>query len=363
MASVSLQQLVKYYGDVRIVHGIDLDIADNEFVALVGPSGCGKSTSLRMIAGLEDISEGQVLIDGIVVNELAPKDRDIAMVFQDYALYPHMSVYENMSFGLTVQKVPKAEIESRVREAAAILNITNLLERKPKQLSGGQRQRVAMGRAIVRRPKVFLFDEPLSNLDAQLRVQMRTEIKKLHKRIATTVVYVTHDQVEAMTLADKIVVMRDGRIEQAGTPDEVYNHPCSMFVAGFIGSPTMNFVRGRLSVQRACVTLEDGASGISVPLNATQATRYAAHDETDVIVGVRPENITLASSDADGFTALTDVVEPLGSDTLLFFLIGNSEMIARLPPSTKAASGTSIRLTIDSAHLHLFDPVTERVLA
>ncbi len=360
MASVQLRRLVKDYGATRVVHGIDLDIAKDEFVALVGPSGCGKSTTLRMIAGLEDISDGEVLIDGQVVNEHAPKDRDIAMVFQDYALYPHMSVYDNLSFGLSVQKVPKAEIEQRVRAAADILNITDLLERKPRQLSGGQRQRVAMGRAIVRRPKVFLFDEPLSNLDAKLRVQMRTEIKKLHQRIATTVVYVTHDQVEAMTLADRIVVMRGGHIEQVGTPDQVYNHPASVFVAGFIGSPTMNFVPGRVATDGASLLLDDGAEGIAIGLAAAQAERCRPHANAGVIVGFRPETVTTAPDASAGFDVRAEVIEPLGSDTLVFFSIGAREAVARLPPSTQVAPGDCIRIRIDLAQLHLFDAGTER---
>src|SRR5690242_15956479 len=255
MASVSLRRVAKQFGDQKVVHDIDLDVAHQEFVVLVGPSGCGKSTTLRMIAGLEDATSGDIVIDGRVVNEVAPKDRDIAMVFQDYALYPHMSVYDNLAFGLQMQDVPKREVDRRVHEAADILGIGTLLERRPKQLSGGQRQRVAMGRAIVRRPKVFLFDEPLSNLDAQLRVQMRTEIKKLHRRVATTIVYVTHDQVEAMTLADRIVVMRGGVIEQVGTPEQVYNRPATMFVAGFIGSPMMNFLRCRLDRSTPAILL------------------------------------------------------------------------------------------------------------
>jgi len=362
MASVGLRKLVKYYGDLKVVHGIDLDIAHNEFVALVGPSGCGKSTTLRMIAGLEDISGGEILIDGEVVNELAPKDRDIAMVFQDYALYPHMSVYENMSFGLTVQKIPKAEIAQRVGDAAQILNITDLLQRKPRQLSGGQRQRVAMGRAIVRRPKVFLFDEPLSNLDAKLRVQMRTEIKRLHQRVATTVVYVTHDQVEAMTLADKIVVMRGGVIEQAGTPDQVYNHPTSMFVAGFIGSPTMNFVRGRIADDARFVHLQDKAGGTSLALLEGQRSRYAVAAGRDVIVGIRPEHFAPADPGAAHLAAQVDVVEPLGSDTLIFLKFGDGEIVARVPPATAAVPGDNIALRIDVGQLQCFDPVSELVL-
>ena len=362
MASVSLKGVVKSYGDTRVVHGIDLEIAHNEFVALVGPSGCGKSTTLRMIAGLEDISDGDVLIDGAIVNELAPKDRDIAMVFQDYALYPHMNVFDNMSFGLSVQKVPKDEIRQRVDAAAAILDIADLLARKPRQLSGGQRQRVAMGRAIVRRPKVFLFDEPLSNLDAKLRVQMRTEIKKLHRRVATTVIYVTHDQVEAMTLADRIVVMRAGVIEQEGTPDRLYNHPASLFVAGFIGSPTMNFVQGRIGFEGRTVVLDDGAAGLALQLPPLVAARLAERVEAAVIVGIRPENVGLAQGQTDSFTVRIEVVEPLGSDTLVFFPLGAAEVVARLPPSTPVAPGAELALCIDAAHMHLFDPVTEKAL-
>jgi len=362
MASVSLKKLVKYYGDSLVVQGIDLEIAHNEFVALVGPSGCGKSTTLRMIAGLEDISDGEVLIDGEVVNELAPKDRDIAMVFQDYALYPHMSVFDNMSFGLVVQKVPKAEILLRVAEAAEILNIADLLERKPKQLSGGQRQRVAMGRAIVRRPKVFLFDEPLSNLDAQLRVQMRTEIKKLHQRVTTTVVYVTHDQVEAMTLADKIVVMRGGVIEQAGTPDQLYNHPDTLFVAGFIGSPTMNFLQGQVGLDGKTVTVDDGEEGILLGLSPADAARAAGYAGSRVVVGIRAENIALSQGQAGEFTARIEVVEPLGSDTMVFFQLGTREVVARVPPMTHAAVGGDLTMCMNAERIHLFDPTTEKAI-
>ena len=358
MASVSLRRLVKFYGTTQVVRALDLDIAHNEFVALVGPSGCGKSTTLRMIAGLEDISDGEVLIDDRVVNELAPKDRDIAMVFQDYALYPHMSVRENMSFGLAVQRIRKAEIDQRVREAAAILNIEDLLDRKPKQLSGGQRQRVAMGRAIVRRPKVFLFDEPLSNLDAKLRVQMRTEIKRLHQRVATTIVYVTHDQVEAMTLADRVVVLRSGSIEQVGTPDDVYNRPASMFVAGFIGSPTMNFVPGRVGKDAATVALTDDPSGSVLALNVKQARGYEFLEGKDVIVGIRPEHFSPAGAVRPRLVARVDVIEPLGSDTLVYFKLGGSDVVARVPPSTPAARGEPLALDVDAAQIHLFDSAT-----
>jgi multiple sugar transport system ATP-binding protein len=353
VASVSLRGLTKQFGETKVVHGIDLDVAHDEFVVLVGPSGCGKSTTLRMIAGLEEISDGDVMIDGRVVNEVPPKDRDIAMVFQDYALYPHMSVYENLAFGLQMQRVPGTEVATRVREAADILGIVPLLGRKPRELSGGQRQRVAMGRAIVRRPKVFLFDEPLSNLDAQLRVQMRTEIKKLHRRVATTVVYVTHDQVEAMTLADRIVVMRGGVIEQVGTPGQVYNAPASMFVGGFIGSPTMNFVPGRVNRSGSAPMLVL-ADAIRLPMDASALPAVA--DDVPLIVGIRPEHFSLAVAGDAGFTVRAEVVEPLGSDTLVFVRIGESEVVARLPPTVGAVAGTPLALSVNASRVHFFDP-------
>src|SRR6187397_1077413 len=295
MAEVKLRKIVKRYDDVEAVRGIDLDIADHEFVVLVGPSGCGKSTTLRMIAGLEDITGGEILIGGDVVNDVPPKDRDIAMVFQNYALYPHMTVFQNMSFGLRLKRFPKAEIKKRVDEAARILDITELLDRKPKQLSGGQRQRVAMGRAIVRNPKVFLFDEPLSNLDAKLRVQMRTEIKKVHQKVRTTTVYVTHDQVEAMTLADRVVVMNAGLIEQVGTPNDLYHSPATKFVAGFIGSPAMNFIPCQL---------EQAGEGLNVRLSDTitfavpaeRLPRYKASVGKELTFGIRPEHLTEAKT-------------------------------------------------------------------
>jgi multiple sugar transport system ATP-binding protein len=355
MASVSLRRVAKQFGDQKVVHDIDLDVAHQEFVVLVGPSGCGKSTTLRMIAGLEDATSGDIMIDGRVVNEVAPKDRDIAMVFQDYALYPHMSVYDNLAFGLQMQDVPKREIAERVRAAADVLGIEALLERRPRQLSGGQRQRVAMGRAIVRRPKVFLFDEPLSNLDAQLRVQMRTEIKKLHRRVATTVVYVTHDQVEAMTLADRIVVMRGGAIEQVGTPDEVYNRPASRFVGGFIGSPMMNFLGGRIDRAAHMVALADG---IRIPLDATRLPR----EGDDFTVGIRPEHFALADAGKPGFAARAEVVEPLGSDTLVFMRLGEADVVARLPPSLGVAPGDRLEIAVDPMSLHFFDPSTGKAV-
>src|SRR5213080_1652168 len=325
MAQVSLRKVVKKYDEVEAVSAIDLDIADKEFVVLVGPSGCGKSTTLRMIAGLEDITGGEIAVDGEVVNDVPPKDRDIAMVFQNYALYPHMTVYENMSFGLRLKKFPKPEIKERVEDAARILDITDLLGRRPRQLSGGQRQRVAMGRAIVRDPKVFLFDEPLSNLDAQLRVQMRTEIKKVHQKVRTTTIYVTHDQVEAMTLADRVVVMHHGLIEQVGTPAQLYHKPATRFVAGFIGSPAMNLL--------PCA-LEEAAGGLRLRLSDTIAfalpaerdARYRLHaGKPGLILGLRPEHITdprppLRPAQRS-FEVAVDVCEPLGMETLLHFTL------------------------------------------
>ncbi len=291
MAQVTLRKVVKKYDEVLAVRGIDLDITDKEFIVLVGPSGCGKSTTLRMIAGLEEISDGDIAIGGDVVNDVPPKDRDIAMVFQNYALYPHMNVYENMSFGLKLKRTPKDEIERRVRQAAQILDITELLDRKPKQLSGGQRQRVAMGRAIVRDPKVFLFDEPLSNLDAKLRVQMRTEIKKVHQKVRTTTVYVTHDQVEAMTLADRVVVMNAGLIEQVGSPNDLYHSPATKFVAGFIGSPAMNFIPCQLE-QAAGALRVRLSDKLSFPVPADRTARYRAHvGKANLVLGLRPEHI------------------------------------------------------------------------
>src|ERR687895_540342 len=292
MAQVSLRNVVKRFDDTEAVRGIDLDIADKEFVVLVGPSGCGKSTTLRMIAGLEDITGGEIAVDGEVVNDVPPKDRDMAMVFQNYALYPHMTVYENMSFGLRLKRYPKHEIARRVQEAARILDITELLDRKPRQLSGGQRQRVAMGRAIVRNPKVFLFDEPLSNLDAKLSVQMRTEIKKVHQTVKTTTVYVTHDQVEAMTLADRVVVMNRGKIEQIGAPNELYHKPATHFVAGFIGSPAMNFIPCRLVEASGGLSVDVG-DGVSLPVPQERLARYRGQvGQQGLILGLRPEHLT-----------------------------------------------------------------------
>ena len=364
MAGVELRKVVKRFGDLEVVHGVDLEIQHNEFVVLVGPSGCGKSTILRMIAGLEDITGGEITIDGKVINELAPKDRDIAMVFQDYALYPHLTVFKNLSFGLEMQKIPTAEIRERVEAAAKILNITEFLDRKPRQLSGGQRQRVAMGRAIVRRPNVFLFDEPLSNLDAKLRTQMRTEIKKLHQTVQTTVVYVTHDQVEAMTLAERIVVMRDGYIEQIGSPNDVYSHPQSVFVAGFIGAPTMNFIRGRMIDGASGLTLQL-SDGVELPIPQSLTDRFGPTKGKDLILGLRPEFFHQVSGDNEGRAPITptiDVIEPLGSDTLFFFQLGGNEVVARMPPLDGYDRGDQLPMTIDMTKMHLFDAETEKVI-
>ncbi len=365
MAEIQLRDLWKYYDDVPAVRGINLDIEHNEFIALVGPSGCGKTTTLRMIAGLEDITAGDIVVGDRVVNDVAPKDRDIAMVFQNYALYPHMSVYQNMAFGLKLRKTPKHEIERRVNDAADILNISELLERRPKQLSGGQRQRVAMGRAIVRDPQVFLFDEPLSNLDAKLRVQMRTEIKKIHQRVKTTVVYVTHDQVEAMTLADRIVVMNNGIIEQVGSPEEMYDDPKTLFVASFIGSPSMNFIPCRVEAADGglAVRLTDNLS-FAVPDD--RADRYGPAIGKEILFGIRPEHVTDIRPHTDptyhDFTSDVIVLEPMGIDTMVFINIGETEITTRSRPRAVSQVGQPMEFTIDMAHMHLIDTESDVVL-
>jgi multiple sugar transport system ATP-binding protein len=365
MAQVALRNVVKMFDKTPAVQGIDLDITDRDFIVLVGPSGCGKSTTLRMIAGLEEATSGEIYIGDQLVNDVPPKDRDIAMVFQNYALYPHMTVYENMSFGLRLKKFPKPEIKERVENAARILDITNLLERRPKQLSGGQRQRVAMGRAIVRNPKVFLFDEPLSNLDAKLRVQMRTEIKKVHQKVTTTTVYVTHDQVEAMTLADRVVVMNGGLIEQIGTPHELYHNPQTRFVAGFIGSPAMNFIPCRVTNGGGglAVKLNDG---LSLPIPAARKARYQQYLDKEVLFGIRPEHITEKRSDAPAgsseFQALLDVVEPMGMETMVYFVIDGIEVSGRVNPAAAGNAGEKMPLVADMNQMHLIDPATDKVL-
>ena len=366
MADVTLRKVIKRYDDVEAVRGIDLDIADHEFIVLVGPSGCGKSTTLRMIAGLEDISDGDIMIGGDVVNDVPPKDRDIAMVFQNYALYPHMTVAENMSFGLRLKHYPKAEIKARVTEAARLLDITDLIDRKPKQLSGGQRQRVAMGRAIVRNPKVFLFDEPLSNLDAKLRVQMRIEIKKVHQKVRTTTVYVTHDQVEAMTLADRVVVMNKGRIEQIGTPNELYHKPATRFVAGFIGSPAMNFIPCRLEDVGGTLQIRL-TDRIAFALPPARAARYNALPRTDkLLLGLRPEHLTEAHAHlgpgVESFDTVLDVTEPMGMETLVYFGLEGTPVCGRVDPNAGAKDGAPMRLAMDLNNMHLLNEDTGVVL-
>jgi multiple sugar transport system ATP-binding protein len=366
MAQVSLRKLVKEYeGGVQAVKGIDLDIADQEFVVLVGPSGCGKSTTLRMIAGLEEITGGDISIGGDVVNDIPPRDRDIAMVFQNYALYPHMSVYDNISFGLKLRGFARDEIKRRVDNAARILGIGELLERKPKALSGGQRQRVAMGRAIVRDPKVFLFDEPLSNLDAKLRVQMRTEIKQVHQTVRTTTIYVTHDQVEAMTLADRVVVMNHGIIEQVGPPNELYRNPATIFVAGFIGSPAMNMVPAQLEQAAGGLRVQLG-EGFSVPVPEERTARYAPHANRSLLFGIRPEHLTEATRiDKQNLAPLTvklDVIEPMGMETLVHFHINGTSVCGRVDPAAGAEAGTPMELAAHMEHMHLIDRETGKVL-
>ncbi len=366
MAKVTLRTVVKNYDETPAVRGVDLQIDDKEFVVLVGPSGCGKSTTLRMIAGLEDISGGEILIGDDVVNDVPPKDRDIAMVFQNYALYPHMTVYENMSFGLRLKKAPKDEIARRVENAARILDITELLQRKPKQLSGGQRQRVAMGRAIVRDPKVFLFDEPLSNLDAKLRVQMRTEIKKVHQKVRTTTVYVTHDQVEAMTLADRVVVMNAGRIEQVGTPNDLYHSPATKFVAGFIGSPAMNFIPCQLEEAGGGLRVRLDAE-IAFPVPEGRTGRYREYlGRGGLVFGLRPEHIVEQRPHREPgqhpFDVQLDVTEPMGMETLVYFTLLGGEVCGRVNPNAGAESGRRMTLVADLSNMHLIDGGSGKVL-
>jgi multiple sugar transport system ATP-binding protein len=350
MASVSIRNVKKRFGEVEILHGVSIDIPDGSFTVLVGPSGCGKSTLLRMVAGLENISDGEMLIGDRVVNKVAPKERDIAMVFQNYALYPHMTVRDNMAFSLTLNKTPKAVVDERVGAAASILGLDTLLDRFPRQLSGGQRQRVAMGRCIVRKPQVFLFDEPLSNLDAKLRVQMRTEIKELHQRLKTTSVYVTHDQIEAMTMADQIVVMHDGNIEQIGGPLDLYDRPANRFVAGFIGSPAMNFLEG--TVNGNVIVTANGAR-LALPAK-TQAVQGRA-----VTYGIRPEHMDMAdANDPIGFDAEVVVVEPTGSETQVFVRVGTQLLVAVFRERHEFKPGQIVRMRPHAERAHLFDPTS-----
>lgn len=366
MAKVILENLYKIYpGDVVAVRDASLEIQDQEFVVLVGPSGCGKSTTLRMVAGLEEISKGNIYIDGRKVNDVPPKNRDIAMVFQNYALYPHMTVYKNMAFGLKLRKYPKAEIDQRVREAADILGINELLERKPKELSGGQRQRVAVGRAIVRKPKAFLFDEPLSNLDAKMRVQMRTEISKLHTRLSATMIYVTHDQVEAMTMGDRIVVMKDGIIQQVAPPLELYDQPANQFVAGFIGSPPMNFFAGSVEQKNGGLFFNGGSFVVRAEEQA--AARLVAYAGKPVVFGLRPENMTDAlfvsqPNTEHQINAHVEVVEPMGSEVYIYLRTGDHSFIARMDAHEKAQVGQQLTLVLDMKKAHFFDSESGEVI-
>ncbi|MCX7923127.1 MAG: sn-glycerol-3-phosphate ABC transporter ATP-binding protein UgpC [Clostridia bacterium] len=368
MAGVKLKHIYKrYLGGVTAVNDFNLDIEDKEFIILVGPSGCGKTTTLRMIAGLEEISEGEMYIGDRLCNDVQPKDRDIAMVFQNYALYPHMTVYENMAFGLKLRKFPKDEIKRRVHEAAKILDIEHLLDRKPKALSGGQRQRVALGRAIVREPKVFLMDEPLSNLDAKLRVQMRTEINKLHQKLQTTFIYVTHDQTEAMTMGTRIVVMKDGYIQQVDTPGALYERPCNVFVAGFIGSPQMNFMNAKVEKRGDEIHLLFGKDDIKLPEGKAKKLEGTDYIGKEVIMGIRPENIHdeavfLESMPDSIVEAKIEVTEMLGAETYLYMIVDEVNFTARVNPRTKAKPGDVIKVAFDANRIHLFDKETERTI-
>ncbi len=363
MSDLQLKHIWKRFGEVEAVKDFDLEIEDKEFIVFVGPSGCGKSTTLRMIAGLEEISEGELLIDGKVMNNVAPKDRDIAMVFQNYALYPHMNVYDNMAFGLKLRKFSKDKIDARVKDAAKILGIEELLERKPKALSGGQRQRVALGRAIVREPKVFLMDEPLSNLDAKLRVQMRAEILKLHDRLKTTFIYVTHDQTEAMTMASRIVIMRDGVIQQVGSPKDVYELPTNKFVGGFIGSPAMNFIDGKIASESDKLLFVGDGIKVEIPEGKAKSLRELKYENKEIILGVRPEDIHDEPVFLDFVTskikAKIDVSELTGSEKYLHLSIGENQLVARVDARSQAKMGDTIDIAFDPNRIHFFDTKTE----
>lgn len=365
MSGVQLKNICKKYPNgFEAVKDFNLDIEDKEFVIFVGPSGCGKSTTLRMIAGLEDISSGELIIDGKVMNGVSPKDRDIAMVFQNYALYPHMSVYDNMAFSLKLKKVPKGEIDKKVREAARILDLEKLLDRKPKALSGGQRQRVAMGRAIVRSPKVFLMDEPLSNLDAKLRGQMRVEISKLHQRLGSTIIYVTHDQTEAMTLGTRIVVMKDGIVQQIDTPQNLYDHPCNRFVAGFIGSPQMNMISAEVVSENGRILLKFAGYTITLNESRAEAIKKGGYVGKKVVIGIRPEDIysgaeALRTNSGSVIETRIKVYEMLGASALLYFDIEDSSWVASVEAGTEARPGDEVRLALDTDKLHIFDHETE----
>lgn len=359
MASVRLEHVTKKFSDNTVaVNDVNLHIHDKEFVVLVGPSGCGKSTTLRMVAGLEEISEGRIFIEDRLVNDIPPKDRDIAMVFQNYALYPHMTVYENLAFGLKMRKFPKDQIRARVEQAAEILGISHLIERKPKALSGGQRQRVALGRAIVRQPKVFLFDEPLSNLDANLRVQMRTEISRLHKQLEATMIYVTHDQIEAMSMGDRIVVMKDGLVQQVDAPLTIYNKPANRFVAGFIGSPTMNFVEGTMSVNGTSHFTHHSGQ-FTLPLATPSSHPGESLAGREVTLGIRPEHIAAkpAGASAHPISVNIDITEPVGNEIFVYFKIGTApeQYVSRIASDIQPPSGSAFQLYVDTSKIHLFD--------
>lgn len=365
MASVTLRNVWKRFGQVVAVKDFNLEIKDGEFIVLVGPSGCGKTTTLRMVAGLEDITQGEIYIGDRLVNDVPSRDRDIAMVFQNYALYPHMNVYDNMAFGLKMRKVPKQEIKRRVEEAAKLLGIEHLLTRKPKELSGGQRQRVALGRAIVREPKVFLMDEPLSNLDAKLRVQMRAELTKLQHKLGVTTIYVTHDQVEAMTMGQRIVVMRDGVIQQIDTPLGLYERPANLFVAGFIGSPPMNFLAGKIEEQEGELKVKGEGFHFTLPVEIR--ARLDAHHR-EVILGLRPEDITVSPLLKDmhpewAYRVWAEVVEPLGAEGLVYFTLGGQQVVARLPGSILPRAGEEVELVFDLNRVHLFDKESGKSIA
>ena len=366
MAGVIFDKMTKKYGDVTAVSELSLDIVDKEFLVLVGPSGCGKSTALRCLAGLEEITAGHIKIGDRVVNDVPPKDRDIAMVFQSYALYPHMSVYDNMAFGLKLRKTPKSEIERRVQEAAGILGIQQLLDRKPKQLSGGQRQRVALGRAIVREPSVFLLDEPLSNLDAKLRVQTRAEISKLHKRLGTTFIYVTHDQVEAMTMADRIAVMKDGVLQQVDSPQNLYDNPANIFVAGFIGSPSMNFFNGTVTGDKQELYIDTGA--FRIRLGKEQVDKLNSYIGQEVLLGIRPEDIHHPDFHPSGvhgakITARVELTEMMGSETYTYLISGEDQnFIARVDPRARFRLGEEVEMIFNLDNMHVFDQKTEQAI-
>ncbi len=367
MAGIQLEGVSKIYPNgVKAVKDFNLDVADKEFIIFVGPSGCGKSTTLRMIAGLEDISEGTLKIDGKVMNNVEPKDRDIAMVFQNYALYPHMTVFDNMAFGLKLRKVPKDEIKKKVDEAADILGLKPYLDRKPKALSGGQRQRVAMGRAIVRNPKVFLMDEPLSNLDAKLRVQMRTEISRLHDRLGATIIYVTHDQTEAMTLGTRIVVMKDGVVQQTDTPQNLYNKPCNLFVAGFIGSPQMNFMDAKIVEEGGQILAEVGGAKLAIPAEKAAVLKDKGYIGKTVVMGIRPEHLNDKALDTFGIETTIDaevrVYELLGAEVFLYFDFAGAQMTARVDPKTQAKMGDKVTFTVDMSMAHFFDKDSEETI-